>query len=282
MRGRAGLAVVSSTAMLCIPRVAPAGCPAMSAANITCDSHSSTIAGCANAVWRDLLVASVDARSLETTPENPADRMATLRKFQAAVLPAIRLLGAARDYDDRNFNPSCDATWDGIDLCERALASARRGLEVLARPELVAALSPATRERLEQILRQHETPYAAKLDLIAASGQGDASQLCNAIYASVASCERAVAADSTALRERVFPVIMCGRVVPGRFVTEKDAAAEAQRDAEHPELDGTRLFEFTFDDALRFYQSRLQQETELLKQAKQAAGAPPDAARLPK
>ena len=93
----------------------------MIAANIKCDSESSTIAGCVNAIWRDLLVTSVEARSLETTPENPAGRMATLRKTRAAVLPAIRLLGAARDYDDGNFNPSCDATWDGIDLCERAL-----------------------------------------------------------------------------------------------------------------------------------------------------------------
>jgi hypothetical protein len=186
----------------------------------------------------------------------------TGRRYQALFSRA-----AAGQPGAHTNRPNC---WKSQQLGRLVLGPARRGLELLTRPELVATLSPATRERLKQTLRQHETPYAAKLDLIAASGQGDASQLCNTTYASVPSCERAVAADSTALRERVFPVFMCGRVIPGRFVTDKDAAAEAQREAEHPEPIGIRLMEFTFDDALRFYQSRLQEETELLEQAKQA------------
>jgi hypothetical protein len=192
-----------------------------------------------------------------------------LRDARAAVLPDIRLLGAASDFDEKNRGPSCDATWDGIELCENEIASASLGLGLLTKPELVAALSAATRDRLTLSLRQAEARYTAKLDLVAASGQGDPSQLCNGVYASLATCERAVAADSTALREQIFPVLYCGRVLPGKFVTAKDAATEAQQDAKHSEL---KMFpgEFTFADALRLYQNRLQQETALLEKAKQA------------
>jgi hypothetical protein len=242
----------------------------MGVVNITCDSDSSSIESCVNAIWHDFTETSVLAHSLQKTPNNPADRMAMLSEAKAGLLPAIRLLGAAGNYDERNFIPSCNATWDGIDFCERALRSARHGLELLTRSEVVAALSPATRERLKQTLRQHEMQYKAQLDLIAASGQGDASQLCNATYASVASCERAVAADSAAVQEQVFPVIMCGRVVPGRFLTEKDAVAEAQQDAEHPELKMLRIMVPTFDGSVRFYGNRLQEETELLAEARKA------------
>jgi hypothetical protein len=192
-----------------------------------------------------------------------------LRENKATLLPAIRLLGAASDYDDgRRFRP-CTATWQ-IESCEGALRSARHGLELLTRPELVAALPAATRERLKHSLREHEAQYTAQLDLIVASGQGDPSELCNASYASVASCERAVAADSKAVREQIFPLLNCGQVVPGKFLTAKDAAAEAKRDAEHPESKMLRSMVLTFDGAVRFYQNRLQQETQFLEEAKQA------------
>jgi len=269
MRGHAGLAVVSTLVLLCIPGFAPAGCPLMAGVNITCDSKFSSIETCVNAIWSDLAETSALVRSLKNMPDNPADRMARLREAKAAVHPAIRLLGAASDYPNRNRGASCDAAWE-IESCEGALRSARHGIELLTKPELVAALSPDTREKLRRFLRQREARYTAGLDLLAASGQGDPSQLCNTTYASVASCERAVAADSTALREQVFPVFMCGQVIPGKFVTAKDAAAEAQRDADRSNLKIVPSNEFTFDVASRFYQNRLQQETELLEKAKQA------------
>ena len=269
MRGHAGLAVVSTLALVCLPCIAPAGCPAMGRVNITCDSGSSSIESCVNAIWWDVTDASILADSLKKTQVRPDDRMARLREAKAAVPAAIRLLGAASDYDYGNRSISCNATW-AIDSCERAIRSALRGLELLTRPALVGALSPGTRERLKRSLRQHEAPYIAQLDLLAASDQGDPSELCNTTYASVASCERAVAADSTALREQIFPVFMCGQVIPGKFVTAKDTAAEAQQDAEHPDRKMFRFMEFTFSDALRFYQNRLQLETGLLEKARQA------------
>jgi len=267
--GQAGLAIVAALALVCMPGFAPAGCAIPAGGGDACDSNSSSVEGCVNAIWGNLSEAAADTQILEERPADPAFLMARLREAKAALLPEIRLLGIATDYNENNLSPSCNATWDGIEWCEHAIGSARYGMEVLTRPEVVANLSVATRDRLKQSLRQHEAQYTAKLDLVAASGQGEPSQLCNATYASVASCERAVAADSKAMREQIFPVYYCGRLIPGKFVTAKDAAAEAQRDAEHPEPIGMRLMEFTFDDAVRFYGNRLQQETELLEKAKQ-------------
>jgi hypothetical protein len=89
-------------------------------------------------------------------------------------------------------------------------------------------------------------------------------------YASVASCERAVAADSKAIREQIFPDYMCGQVVPGRFVTTQDAAAESRRDAAGPAPGIVLPRGFTFDEAARFYGDRLQQDRQLLEKAKRA------------
>jgi hypothetical protein len=61
---------------------------------------------------------------------------------------------------------------------------------------------------------------------------------------------------------------MCRHLVPGAFVTAKDGAAEAQRDAEPPELKAQWTTAFTFKNAVEYYQNRLQQETELLAKAK--------------
>jgi len=60
---------------------------------------------------------------------------------------------------------------------------------------------------------------------------------------------------------------MCGRVVPGHFVTRKDATAEAQRDAKDPDWKALRSWQFGFSDAVRFYHDRLQMEKELLEKA---------------
>jgi hypothetical protein len=140
MRGQAGLAIVSVLALASIPRVAPAGCPSPKITNAMCDGNYSSIEGCVNAIWNDL-------------------------RFDphASVLPAIRLLGSANEYEYRNISPSRNATWrwDRIVLCERGISSARDALELLTKPELGAALSPATRERLKQTLRTHEAQQKA-------------------------------------------------------------------------------------------------------------------------
>jgi hypothetical protein len=236
--------------------------------NIACDSESSSIESCVNAIWSDLQETSALDRSLVETPGNQASRIALLRETKAALPAEIRLLGAADDYHYMNRNPSCTATWDGIDWCESALRTARHGLELLTRRELVAALSPATRDRLKRRLREGQAQYTGLLDLIVASGQGDPSELCNVTYASVASCEQAVAANSKAIREQIFPDYMCGQVVRGRFVTAQDAAAEARRDVAGPAPGIVLPRGFTFDEAVRFYGERLQQERQLLEKAK--------------
>jgi hypothetical protein len=199
--------------------------------------------------------------------------MALLSEAKADLLPAIRLLGGARDYSFRNWSPSCDATWDGIETCESALWSARRGLELLTRPELVAALSPATLERLKQSLRQHEGRYTTQLDLLSASGQGDPSLLCGNVHASVAACEQAVAADSKAIREQVLPVVRCGQIVPGQFLTPEDDSAEAQQDAERPKLKPIRI-QPSFKVSEWLYRHRLQQEIAVLAQRDRRGSSP--------
>jgi hypothetical protein len=250
--------------------MAPAGCAIPATGGGACDSNSSSIESCVNAIWGNLNEAATQTQSLGERPGDPADRMARLREAKAALLPEIRLLGVANDYNENNLSPSCAATWDGIERCEDAIGSARYGLELLTKPEVAATLSAATRDRLKQSLREHEAQYTAQLDLIVASGQGEPSQLCNATYASVASCERAVAADSKAIREQIFPAYYCGRLIPGTFVTAKDAAAKSQRDAGRPEPRMVLPGEFTFDVAVRFYGDRLRQERALLEKARGA------------
>jgi hypothetical protein len=63
-----------------------------------------------------------------------------MRRDRSAIPPSIRLLGDASDYNYRNYDVSCDSTWDGIDRCESHLRLARHGLELLAKPELVSNL----------------------------------------------------------------------------------------------------------------------------------------------
>jgi hypothetical protein len=268
MRSQTGLAIVFTLALVCIPRIAPAGCPAMGVVNVTCSTNSSSIETCVNKIWSDLRNTSFIAKSLKSHPGDPAARMALLGRAKDGLLPAIQRLGDANDYTFKNFSRSCDAPYYGIDICEGALRTARHGQELLMKPGLVATLSPATLERLKKTLRQHEAQYTAQLDSLAASGQGDPSQLCNETYAPVGGCERAVAADRSALREQIFPEFSCGRVIPGKFLTAKDAAAEAQRGADHPEL---RIFQndLTFEQAAGFFQNRLRGETEILEKLKQ-------------
>jgi hypothetical protein len=254
MRNQVGLAIVSLLALVCVPCIASAGCPAYGGVNVSCDATDSSIETCVNAIWEDFRDTAITAHSLEKMPDNPAERIASMSKVKTDLPPAIRLLGIASDYGYKNFSPTCDATRDGIEGCEDSLRSARHGLELLTKPELVAHLSLAARERLTGILRQHEAQYKARLDQVAASGQGEPSELCNATYASVASCERAVTADRIALRNQVFPVFWCGQFLPGKFVTVKNAA-------EYPH--------FSFDTAVGFYRNRLQEEAGLLEKARQ-------------
>jgi len=268
MRKHTGVATLSVLALVYLPWLATANCPRRVASDATCNAESSGIESCVNAIWRNFDQIESLTTSLATMPSNPVDRLALVREAKAGVLPAIRALGQASADGRNNFYQSCDPSTHGIQSCEGGLLDARRGLELLTKPEVVAALPVATRERLKKTLRQHAAQYTDQLDLVAASGQGDPSQLCNETYASVAGCARAVAADRAAIRDQVFPVISCGRVLPGQFLTAKDAAAEARRDADPPGIHVSHIMAFTFEDAQGFYQDRLQRETELLEKTR--------------
>ena len=123
MRGQDGLAIVSVLALVSIPRVAPAGCRSPKITNAMCDGNYSSIEGCVNAIWNDL-------------------------RFDphASVLPAIRLLSSANEYEYRNISPSRNATWrwDRIVLCERGIrtfeTATRNTLDLSAVP-LVKSLT---------------------------------------------------------------------------------------------------------------------------------------------
>ena len=260
MADNTGLAIVSLLVLVCTAGNARAGCPAWGSVDTMCDSNASSINSCTNAILSIFHDVAIWEDSLKKYPDHPADRIDLLNKYRGDLVPKIRLLGAARDYDYDNDGPSCDVTWDGIENCENSLRTARNGLDLILKPQLVANLSAATRERVARIMRQHEVEYTAKLDMVAASGRGNSSQLCNTNYASVAGCERAIAADRAAQREQVFPVIRCGRVVPGQFVTAKDAAAE--------ERNGPRYMGLTFGEAVSYYRFRLDQEIGLLEKLK--------------
>ena len=109
MRSQTGLAIVFTLALVCIPRIAPAGCPAMGVVNVTCSANSSSIETCVNKIWSDLRNTLAFAKSLEAYPDDPAARMSLLKTAKADLLPAIGLLGGASDYNFRSFSPSCDA-----------------------------------------------------------------------------------------------------------------------------------------------------------------------------
>jgi hypothetical protein len=270
MRKQVGLAIVSMLAMICMPRFAPAGCPAWDIITLACSADASSIESCVNQLWFDVSDASALTESLARAPSYPAARMARIRTLTADIPVSIRVFGEARDYSYQNGEPKCDGSWIGIQRCKLAIVAARRGLDLLTRPELVARLSAATRERLKRTLREHEAKYVAQLDLVAASFQGDPAQLCTNTYAAIATCERAIAADSAAIRDQVFPVYDCDQLIPGKFLTAKDAAADARRAAEPPAPVPIPSADFNFNGAIAFYRRRLNQETELLEQARQA------------
>jgi hypothetical protein len=188
---------------------------------------------------------------------------------EADLRSSIRVFGEATDYSYRNGEPKCDASWLGIYRCKLSIGIARRGLDLLTQPVLVANLSATARERLRDSLRQHEAKFTAQLDIVVASGQADPAALCSKTYGTVASCERAVVADRTALRDQVFPAYNCGMPVPGEFLTVKDVTAEeAHRKADPTAVRAMLSRALTFEAAQAFFRDRLRQEEELLEKAR--------------
>jgi hypothetical protein len=259
--------------MFSAPRSAQASCPQfLIPTNDICSQNSLSIEGCANAIWWNLQDMAILEASIKRTPSAPQARPASITGDTTQIVSAARLLGHATLYGSNMFPRDCDATWNGIETCERQIRSARHGTEILQKPELATALSPAKRIKLEKVFRENAAQSEAQLDLIAASGQGDPWHLCNQTFAAVATCKRAIEADSAAIRDQVFPVLNCGQVVPAKFITAKDVAADAQRNPDHPEIHlfRLRLGGQALEDISRFYHDRLQMEKALLAAALQA------------
>lgn len=268
MGRHAGFVIVSAMALICIPYIAPA-CPAYDIISLGCNPGSSSIESCVNQIWYTLSNEQTVTKSPEERLSYPASNVTSRLNADADLRSSIRVFGEATDYSYRNGEPKCDASWLGIYRCKLSIGIARRGLDLLTQPVLVANLSATARERLRDSLRQHEVKFTAQLDLVAASGQADPAALCSKTYGIVASCERAVAADRIALRDQVFPAYNCGMLVPGKFLTAKDVTAEeAQRKADPTAVRAMLSGALTFEAAQAFFRDRLRQEEELLEKAR--------------
>jgi hypothetical protein len=224
-----------------------------------------------NAIWQSYWMESTLKDSLQKTPNDPEDRLESLTEAEQARAPAIQLLGIAKDYDLSHYRIGCDQPWM-VNLCAMRLRTARRGQALLTKPDLVAALSPATRERLRQTLRLHEEQYSTQLDTAAASGKGNPYDFCTSTIASVPGCERAIAADRAALRDNSFPEWSCSHLWPG-VVNEQSVAAQAERDAQavkagHPLPDIFRSPRLSLSEARRRTEVRLKEELGYLEAAK--------------
>lgn len=262
--------------LVCLPQLAPAGCPSMGGMDGTCASDSSSIESCTNSIWEDYQEIKFTIAGLQTSPQDPSGRLANIVAAKSRLMSKIGLLGSALTYKRKPIFSDCDTTFHpglrAIDGCKTQLRSALNGMSLLSKKEVVENLSMSNRARLRLAYMKQATQYRNELDVLAASWTGDPSVLCNETYASASACRRAVEMDADALSRRVFSVYRCGQIVPGKFVS---AASEAEDGAVHANaasLDRTmwRMMTFPYSYTVRFYQDRLTKEKSLLSQALQA------------
>lgn len=237
-------------------------CPMRGALDTACEPRNSSIEGCVNALWIDRWEVKSLRQAIKKFPIKGPDRRVDLLRQRTADLAAmIPLLGGATNYNNLEEDtslPSCESSADRIEACERDIDSARKGFELVSDKQITKSFPPATLRRLKLSLRQHEAQYVDSLDHVDLASVDDPSTLCNETYASVASCKRAVDADSTALRKQVFPYYGCGRIVPGEFVTKEEPIKHPEARFVYPGIT------YSLDDAQCMTEDRLKQETSLL------------------
>ncbi len=261
--------------LLCLPQLAPAGCPLMGSMDITCASDSSSIEGCTNAISEDYQDIKSTIAGLQSDPRNPSERLSQIRVTKSGLTSKILLLGSASSYKRKDVLNECDTmrapTWDIIDRCKSQLISARHGIDLMSRQQIVENLSFEKRERLKLAYTREAAQLEGQLDHIAAFWTGDPSVLCSQSYVSVSACRRAIAMDTDALSRQVFPVYRCGRIVPGQFVDAETAAAEEAQHANDtaPEETVWRMFTPSLSATASIFQNRVDSEKSLLSQAQQ-------------